>query len=135
MLPLLTEENPMERRFTRAVMREALARSGRRCICTALLAPGNVHYDHVTPWEISRDSSLANCKAVCRACHDQKTYATDIPLIAKLKRMGDAHMGARKIASRPFPFGRGSGFKMTMGRKIVARMTLGQQMRQMGLVR
>ncbi len=50
-----------------------------------------------------------------------KTSLLDIPIIAKMKRIADSYIGIRKIASRPFPAGRNSGFKRTMRGEIVAR--------------
>lgn len=123
------------RNFTAAVKRAAFERCGGRCACTAKLGPGNVVYDHRIPWEISGDSSLDNCEPRCKSCDRTKTYEVDLPLIAKVKRMADAHINARSISSRPMPCGRNSGFKKTMRGKVVGRFNMGQMLRQMGLVR
>lgn len=123
------------RQFSPAVKRATFERCGGRCACTAKLAPGNVIYDHRIPWEISRDSSLDNCEPRCRACDHTKTYEIDIPIIAKVKRMADAHINARSPSSRPMPCGRNSGFKKTMRGQIVARFNMAQMLRQMGRVR
>ncbi len=123
------------RRFSKAAMREAYKRANGRCACTVPLTSGNVIYDHRIPWEISHDSSVDNCEPKCRACDTRKTYDIDIPTIAKIKRIADNHIAARTLASRPMPGGRNSGFKRTMRGQVVARMNLGQKLRQMGLVK
>jgi 5-methylcytosine-specific restriction enzyme A len=123
------------RRFSKDVMRQAYARRNGRCKCTAKLTPGNVIYDHIIPYEFSRDSSLSNCEARCKNCDSKKTYEVDIPTIAKIKRIADNHIAVRRVGSRPMPCGRNTGFKKTMRGKVVGRMNLGQMLRQMGLVK
>lgn len=124
------------RHFSKPVMREAYIRANGNCeACTVPLRSGHTHYDHIIPWEISRDSSAKNAAVLCTTCHRDKTSLLDIPIIAKLKRVADSYVGIRKIASRPFPAGRNSGFKRTMRGGIVARMNLAQKLRQMGLVK
>ena len=49
-------------------------------------------------YAISRDSSLGNCQVLCRAHHAEKTFITDVPTIAKGKRVHANHIGAKKIA-------------------------------------
>lgn len=126
---------PDRRNFSTAVKRAAFERCGGRCRCTARLGPGNVEYHHIIEWAISGDSSLDNCLPLCRACHRQTTDEYSIPIVAKIKRMADAHINARSISSRPMPCGRNSGFKRTMRGKVVGRFNMGQMLRQMGLVR
>ncbi len=124
------------RHFSKATMREAYIRANGNCkACTAPLRPGHTHYDHIIPWAISRDSTAKNAAVLCTTCHRNKTSILDIPIIAKMKRVADSYVGIRKIASRPFPAGRNSGFKRTMRGGIVARMNLAQKLRQMGLVK
>jgi 5-methylcytosine-specific restriction enzyme A len=122
--------------FSPAVRRAAFQRCGGRCEqCTVKLTSGNIFYDHRIPWALSRDSSLSNSNVLCRTCHDAKTYRTDIPTIAHVKRMADRHFATKALASQPMPCGRNTGFKRTMRGKVVARFTMGQMLRQMGLVR
>lgn len=124
------------RHFSKATMREAYVRANGNCeACTAPLRPGHTHYDHIIPWAISRDSSARNAAVLCTTCHRDKTSLLDIPIIAKMKRVADSYVGIRKIASRPMPWGRNSGFKKTMRGQVVAKMNLGQKLRQMGLVK
>lgn len=123
------------RTFSTAVKRMAFDRCGGRCICTAKLGPGNVEYHHINEWAISGDSSVDNCRPLCRTCHRAITSNTSIPIVAKVKRMADTHINAKSISSRPMPCGRNTGFKRTMRGKVVGRMNLGQMLRQMGLVK
>lgn len=122
--------------FSPAIRRAAFARCGGRCEgCGSKLGSGNTFYDHRIPWALTRDSSLSNADVLCRTCHDLKTYLTDIPVIAKVKRLEAAHINAHPSPSRPMPCGRNSGFKKTMRGQIVARFNLGQMLRQMGRVK
>lgn len=124
------------RNFSPATKRLAFSRCKGRCeLCRCKLTDGLTRYDHVIPWELSRDSSLANCQVLCRTHHDAKTYQTDIPAIVKARHRFDRMIGARQMSSRPMPCSRNSGFKKTMRGQIVSRMNLGQMLRQMGLVR
>jgi hypothetical protein len=123
------------RHFSPAVKRAAFERCNGRCTCTAKLSAGNVEYHHIIEWAISRDSSLDNCRPLCKTCHRALSASVSIPLVAKIKRMADAHINARSPSSRPMPCGRNTGFKKTMRGKVVARFNMGQMLRQMGLVR
>jgi 5-methylcytosine-specific restriction endonuclease McrA len=104
------------RTFTKAIMREALARSGGKCEavgvwyglpsgqrCNADLSKG-VQYDHVVRFADGGESDLTNCAAVCIACHKHKTAKVDTPGAAKTKRMSDKARGIRdapKMKGRP----------------------------------
>lgn len=94
--------------FSTKVRRSANERADGRCEwtqggfrCEAILGPGNVHFDHRIPFAISRDSSLENCDALCKAHHAIKTAKIDIPTIAKGKRVADKYIGIRKPATIP----------------------------------
>jgi 5-methylcytosine-specific restriction enzyme A len=51
------------RTFSKQVRRAAFARCGGACeTCTAPLIDGQIAYDHVVPYELSRDSSIANLR-------------------------------------------------------------------------
>ena len=124
------------RHFSKEVQRQAYARANGSCeACSAQLSAGNTQYDHRIPWATSRDSSLSNCQVLCKTCHSIKSAIIDIPRIAKGVRIADRHVGIRKLSSRPMPAGRNTGFKLTMGRQLVARFNLAQKLRQMGLVK
>lgn len=122
----------MTRIFSKQVKREALARSGRRCEatgelyglptdvrCSADLAYG-VEFDHAILWANSRDSSLANCLAVCPKCHRYKTAKHDTPLAAKTVRQRDKYEGVHTSRS-VMPGSRASKWKRKMDGSVVER--------------
>lgn len=94
--------------FTRAVKVAAFERAHGLCewkyddgrrddqVCAKILTTGDIHYDHRIPWAISFDSSLSNCQCLCKAHHLLKTTKTDVPTIAKVKRVHANHIGAKK---------------------------------------
>lgn len=94
--------------FSKSTKRTALKRAGGRCEgvgtwyglqegqrCDAPLAYG-VEFDHIDLDANSKDNSLENCAAVCKKCHDFKSYNHDIPLAAKTLRQRDKHLGITK---------------------------------------
>ncbi len=87
----------MRREFAAATKWKAFANASGKCVrCTAKLYPGNVEYDHEIPCEFNGDNSLSNCLVLCRSCHANKTFKSDIPAIAKAKRVAKRHAGIRK---------------------------------------
>lgn len=113
------------RHFTRKIKRLAFARCAGICEyerpngerCGMPVGPGNIIYDHIDPWHFSRDSSLANCQAICTRCNREKTFERDIPVIVEIRHMSDFHHGI----SGP---GRGDGTKMPCGRMSIHRKTI-----------
>ena len=106
------------RHFSAKTKRAAWKRCNGRCeSCTVRLRPGHIHYDHDICWELSRNSSLENCRVLCVACHETKTAERDIPTIARVRRMGDAHHG---IAGP----GKGQGPKLPCGVESNRRKTI-----------
>lgn len=120
------------RTFSRKTMQIAYARTKdgegvHRCQgCTAPLVPGKFIYDHVIPWEISRDSSIGNCQLLCAACDAIKTPLVDIPVIAKSNRQRDRHIGAVK-SRHPMQCGRASKRTKTFGHGVQPRLTQAQK--------
>lgn len=81
--------------FTRKVKKAAWDRCGGKCEkCTAKLFPGKYAYDHDLPDQMGGEPTLENCRVLCNACHDQKTFTQDIPTIRKSDRQRDKHIGA-----------------------------------------
>ncbi len=93
--------------FSKAVKREAFARSGGFCEangtfygldsvtrCNMPLDRG-VEYDHIILEANSHDNSLGNCAAVCPKCHRWKTSKLDTPRAAKTLRQQDKNRGIR----------------------------------------
>ena len=121
------------RRFSAAVKRLAWKRSNGQCQhCTAPIAGGGFIYDHVIPWELSRDSSLGNCQVLCLTCDDDKTYNRDLPMIAQADRKGDFHIGITGPGHGrcPMPCGRGSQWSKPIGAiRPVRRTTQAQRHR------
>ena len=99
----------MRQEFTRKQRREIFERAAGKCEgCGAKLKTGSGEYDHVIPFEISRDSSVSNAALLCTPCHRGKTAKSDAPTIAKVKRIHAKHHGIwpasrAKIQSRGFP--------------------------------
>ena len=107
------------RLFSRGTKAQAVGRTkGRdgipRCRCGTVLTTGKIRYDHIIPWEICHHSGPSNCQALCVACHDDKTFGTDLPLIAAVDRVHDRHIGALR-SRHPMPCGRGSRLKKPIG--------------------
>jgi 5-methylcytosine-specific restriction endonuclease McrA len=90
--------------------------------CGRPLVTGHIIYDHRIPWEISRDSSVDNCQALCDICDGIKTPA-DQSTIAKSNRIRDKHIGAAPVSRNPLPGSRKSPFKLKIGGGAVSRAT------------
>jgi 5-methylcytosine-specific restriction protein A len=121
------------RTFSAATKRLAWARCNRQCqSCTReITGAGDIEYDHIVSWELSRDSSLGNCQILCLTCHDDKTAARDVPAIAKADRQADFHIGIKGPGRgpRPMPCGRDSGRSKTMRGAVVPRQTQAEKHR------
>jgi 5-methylcytosine-specific restriction enzyme A len=116
------------RNFSRKVKQIAFARAHGHCQgCTAPLSVGHYVYDHVIPWELSRDSSIGNCQVICNACDSIKTGTRDLPRIAKSNRQRDRHIGAASKSRTPLPCGRDTGRSKTIRGEVVVRMSGAQK--------
>lgn len=99
----------MRQEFTRKQRLEIWTRAAGHCEgCGAKLKTGEGEYDHVIPYEISRDTSVSNAALLCSPCHRGKTSKSDAPTIAKVKRIHAKHNGLyppspRPLQSRGFP--------------------------------
>lgn len=113
--------------FTTQTKREAYARSGGLCECHRVpqlptfgvgcgvkLGEGNTFYEHIHQDYFTSDNSLDNCGVLSRTCWKAKTAASDLPAIAKSKRLRDRGRGIRKPAFKPLPFGRSSPIKISL---------------------
>jgi 5-methylcytosine-specific restriction protein A len=94
----------MRREFSAAVRVAAFERAGGNCEkCTAPLVGSNrPQYDHAVPDAVGGEPTLANCLVLCRSCHGRKTSKTDVPEIAKTKRIHSKHIGALGKKRRHF---------------------------------
>lgn len=100
--------------FSKAVQREALARSGGRCEatgavyglqpaerCNAPFGTKRPEYDHYPlPATMEGSDTVENCVVCCDTCHGFKTRTFDIPVQAKTKRVSDKHNGIGRKPSR-----------------------------------
>jgi 5-methylcytosine-specific restriction protein A len=114
----------MSRTFSKQTRRAAFARCGGACeTCTAPLIDGQIAYDHVVPYELSRDSSIENCAVLCKTCHGIKTRTADLPAIAKASRQYDRAIGAAGPGRgrRPLPCGRLSPWRKKMNGSVQRR--------------
>lgn len=87
------------REFPTKVKIDAFERAGGRCenpACGAKLTVGKFHYDHEIPDGLGGEPTLENCKVLCHVCHAEKTRKTDVPAIAKTKRVRAKYLGAKK---------------------------------------
>ena len=75
---------------------------------------------HDIPLEVGGKDDASNWFVAHRKCHRVHTSTVDMPLIAKVKRIHQKHVGAKKSRS-PMPLGRGSKFKRKMDGTIVRR--------------
>ena len=117
------------RTFRRDVKSLAYERAAGHCQkCGAPLMIGNYQYDHVIPWELCHDSSLANCEVLCCPCHLNKSRL-DAKILAKSDRQRDKHRGAVNKPSRPLPGGRDSGQSKTISGRVVERRSQGEKLR------
>ena len=124
---------PNRRTFSAETKRLAWKRCKRRCEgCTApVTGAGDIVFDHIVPWALSRDSSLSNAQILCLSCDDDKTAGRDIPMIAKADRQSDFHLGIKGPGRGrcPMPCGKRSTRSKTMRGKVVLRLTQGEKHR------
>ena len=66
---------------------------GTKTRCNATLIRGRVQFDHDNPDGLTGKPTFENCRALCKACHADKT-PLDVAAIAKAKRREAAHVGA-----------------------------------------
>lgn len=125
---------PGRRTFSNEVKRLAWKRCNRQCeSCTRqVTGAGDIEFDHIVPWEISRDSSLGNCQVLCTDCHAAKTAARDVPAMAAADRKADYHIGIRGPGrgKSPLPAGRQSLISKTMRNGVVTRVSQAEKHRR-----
>lgn len=92
--------------FPRKIKAAAFARSQGKCEACGMPFKAGAEYDHVLPAALGGESTLANCRAICTACHKAKT-ADDVNRIRKSDRQRDRASNAKqpkaKIKSASFP--------------------------------
>ena len=115
------------RTFSNETKRLAWKRSKNHCeACEALVTgAADIEFDHIVAWELTHDSSLANCQVLCKTCHANKTAGRDVPAIAQADRKRDFHLGITGPGrgKSPLPCGRASSRSKSINHGIVPRLT------------
>jgi hypothetical protein len=75
---------------------------GSKTRCNAPLANGRVEFDHHNADGLTGKPTFENCRALCRACHKEKTKL-DVAAISKAKRREAAHLNARPAPTQKIP--------------------------------
>ena len=99
-----------------------LKRKGICAACTQKIDAGKAwDIDHILPMALGGTNEPHNLQILCRSCHRAKTSHSDIPLIAKTKRLKARHLGACAPSTRPVPGSRHSPWKRKMDGRVVRR--------------
>lgn len=91
----------MRREFPTRIKVAAFERCGGRCERCGADVGATAQYDHVLPCALGGEPTLSNIECLCKTCHALKTHKTDVPMIAKGKRVRAKHIGAA-VKSRGF---------------------------------
>ena len=111
----------MRQEFTPKTKLQAWDRCKGRCErCTAKIL-GGPEYDHIVPAAIGGGNDIDNCAVLCRTCHGLKTHRTDVPQIAKTKRVRAKHANAQRSKSRPMAGTKASGLRRRMDGTVERR--------------
>lgn len=86
-------KRPSSVEFPRKIKAAAFARANGHCEACKLPFKGGAEYDHVLPAALGGEPTLANCRAICTACHKVKT-AADVKTIRKADRQRDRESNA-----------------------------------------
>ena len=90
-------------------------------LCSMKIVPGeDWDVSHDIPLEAGGKDDATNWLVAHRKCHRIHTSTVDAPLIAKVKRIHQKHVGAKKSRT-PMPLGRNSAFKRKMDGTVVRR--------------
>jgi 5-methylcytosine-specific restriction endonuclease McrA len=99
-----------------------LKRKGTCAACAQKIEAGKVwEIDHILPLALGGSNAPENLQILCRPCHRAKTTKSDVPRIAKTKRLKARHLGARAPSTRPIPGSRHSPWKRKMDGSVVRR--------------
>jgi 5-methylcytosine-specific restriction protein A len=99
-----------------------LMRKGLCAACIQKIHSGKAwDIDHIVPLALGGTNAADNLQILCRPCHRSKTTQSDIPRIAKTKRLKAHHLGARAPSTRPIPGSRHSPWKRKMDGSVVRR--------------
>jgi len=99
-----------------------LKRKGTCASCYLKIDAGKAwDIDHILPLALGGTNEPENLQILCKPCHQSKTYKSDIPRIAKTKRLKARHLGARSPSTRPLPGSRRSPWKRKLDGSVVRR--------------
>ncbi|MBW8618654.1 MAG: HNH endonuclease [Hyphomicrobiales bacterium] len=99
-----------------------LIRKGLCAVCSQKIDAGKAwDIDHIVPLALGGTNAADNLQILCRPCHRSKTTQSDVPRIAKTKRLKARHLGAHAPSIRPIPGSRSSPWKRKMDGSVVRR--------------
>jgi len=99
-----------------------LKRKGTCAGCSQKIETGKAwDIDHILPLAMGGANAPDNLQILCRSCHRAKTSHSDIPRIAKTKRLKARHLGARAPSTRPILGSRRSPWKRKMDGSVLKR--------------
>lgn len=115
--------NSMKRvRITSKMRADIFLRHDGKChLCNMKVIPGEEwDVSHETPLEAGGRDDESNWLVAHRKCHRRHTATVDAPLIAKVKRIHQKHIGAKPKRSN-FPTGKNSMWKKKIDGTVVRR--------------
>jgi len=109
-------------RITSKVRADIFLRHNGVChLCSLKVHPGEEwDVSHEIPLEAGGKDDETNWLVAHRKCHRHHTAKVDAPLIAKVKRIHQRHIGAKK-SKNPLPGSRNSLWKRKMDGTVVRR--------------
>lgn len=91
-------------------------------ICHGKIAVGELwEVSHRIPLELGGADDESNWFPAHKTCHRKLTAETDIPQIAKAKRLEAKHIGAFRKSGRGFQTNKNAAFKQRMDGSVVRR--------------
>ena len=109
-------------RITAKKRADIFLRDGGICHMCKLRVDSGQEWDisHEIPLEAGGKDDETNWFVAHRKCHREHTAKVDMPLIAKVKRIHQKHIGAKKTRT-PMPMGRNSQWKKKLDGTVVRR--------------